>query len=404
MGECECSICAESLDGGRHRPVKCPSCGFLCGRCCLQRYFTDCTSLDCPACRRGFDRRFLHAAVTQQFLRVECRRIRCDQLRQEQRAKMSLTLPLAARERLRRDLRSVARELNSADSSTSVADLLHTQQGLRMRLREQTAQVGGRCPCAGVVMNGVCLMCRRPQCAKCGRQRSAGHRCSQEDVLSFKAISETAKPCPECRVPIFKLEGCDTMFCTHCHLTYSYRSDTPRLGSQHNPERHGAMFSGKLFIPRDLSPSDLPCGGLQQAWLAELSADGRRVFRLVGDCLTARYEYPLNEGDFSALRVRHILGDMSEVQMVATMYRKERLYLRNTELRLLYDAVTESLIALLLNLVHQLPRRPPAELDSDLLEQAGRVKSLFNREVGLLERVHQSRLRDYIDEDWQLCT
>lgn len=43
------------------------------------------------------------------------------------------------------------------------------------------------------------------------------------------------RPCPTCFVPIYKISGCDQMFCTECHAKFSWRTGKVVKGLFHNP-------------------------------------------------------------------------------------------------------------------------------------------------------------------------
>ena len=43
-----------------------------------------------------------------------------------------------------------------------------------------------------------------------------------------------SKPCPNCYIPIFKLSGCNQMFCTNCHVVFDWISLKIDKGPVHN--------------------------------------------------------------------------------------------------------------------------------------------------------------------------
>lgn len=56
------------------------------------------------------------------------------------------------------------------------------------------------------------------------RKLKKAHKCKQEDVDSVKEIRNCSRPCPNCKSRIFKIAGCDTMWCTRCNTGFNWRT------------------------------------------------------------------------------------------------------------------------------------------------------------------------------------
>jgi hypothetical protein len=84
------------------------------------------------------------------------------------------------------------------------------------------------CPvngCHGFVSESECNMCLSKICNDCHEPiKTTVHLCNPDTVSSIKAIFKEARPCPKCAALISKIEGCDQMFCTQCHTTYSWNT------------------------------------------------------------------------------------------------------------------------------------------------------------------------------------
>lgn len=96
-----------------------------------------------------------------------------------------------------------------------------------------------KCPiteCQGFVdMAYKCGMCEAKICKECHEVNdTATHVCDPEKVLSVKAIAKEAKPCPQCAALISKVDGCDQMWCTQCHVAFSWRTGAIET-HVHNP-------------------------------------------------------------------------------------------------------------------------------------------------------------------------
>ena len=72
---------------------------------------------------------------------------------------------------------------------------------------------------------------------------SAVHRCKPEDVKSRQNILKETVPCPKCHVPIFRVSGCNQMWCTQCFTPFDY--ETRKIiehGAIHNPHYFEHLF------------------------------------------------------------------------------------------------------------------------------------------------------------------
>ncbi len=111
----------------------------------------------------------------------------------------------------------------------------------------------GRCTakhCSGFIdKKGIgfvaCGLCSTEFCDKCHKEISNQHKCLQEDIDTVKELKDNTKACPKCAALIFKIAGCNQMFCTACTTTFNW--DTLEIVTRnfHNPHyiewrrRHG---------------------------------------------------------------------------------------------------------------------------------------------------------------------
>jgi uncharacterized Zn finger protein (UPF0148 family) len=61
------------------------------------------------------------------------------------------------------------------------------------------------------------------------------HTCKPEDVATAKMLAKDSKNCPKCGVCIFKIEGCNQMFCTHCNTAFCWKTLEIINRAIHNP-------------------------------------------------------------------------------------------------------------------------------------------------------------------------
>ena len=92
-----------------------------------------------------------------------------------------------------------------------------------------------KCPsdgCEGFLSSAwKCGVCDIWACAKCfeekGYEKDAEHTCKADDLASAELIKKETKGCPSCGTRIFKISGCDQMWCTACHIAFSWRTGPP---------------------------------------------------------------------------------------------------------------------------------------------------------------------------------
>lgn len=93
-------------------------------------------------------------------------------------------------------------------------------------------------------------------------RRPRGHVCDPNNVETANLLKKDSKPCPKCACIIFKISGCDQMFCTQCHTAFSWRTGAIETRVIHNPHYYQYLRdqSATGEIPRN--PLDNPCGDI----------------------------------------------------------------------------------------------------------------------------------------------
>jgi hypothetical protein len=137
-----------------------------------------------------------------------------------------------------------------------------------------------RCPaeeCRGFLSTSYkCGICEKHTCADCLEclgltddsgldALKAGHTCKPENVESAKAIKKETRPCPKCGARIFKIDGCDQMWCTvdGCSTAFSWNTGHVVTGRVHNPHYYEWLRRNGGGAEREVG--DIPCGGVPTA-------------------------------------------------------------------------------------------------------------------------------------------
>jgi len=298
----ECSICCERFNKSNHSKVKCGFCNFPQCTSCAERYILD-SSDDphCMNCKTGWDTAKLVENFTQKFVTKDLKTRRETLLFERERALMPATQAAAERVVKSRKAQQEITRLNTNIHDLSLSmQSIHVENGDNIKWYQDTMPIryeiakleadaryqaflvqeynnGPRrvdpikrfircCPatdCKGFLSTGwKCGLCGIKACANCHeiKNEDEDHVCLKENVESARLIEKDSRPCPKCAAMIFKIDGCDQMWCTQCQTTFSFRTGQVETGRTHNPHYYEYLRrQNNGVIPRE--PGDIVRGG-----------------------------------------------------------------------------------------------------------------------------------------------
>jgi hypothetical protein len=203
---------------------------------------------------------------------------------------------------------------------------------------------------------GVCEIYTCPDCRELkGQDRDTPHTCDQNTVATVRAMKKECRGCPECGTNIFKIEGCNQMFCTNCNTPFDWISGRKIVnGAIHNPhyfEYLRATNGG--VMPRN--PGDIPCiANLPNAW--EFDRQIVRRFTGMPSELTTFLYQSLNtithiqhveipnqtnhaqDMDNSEANVKYLKQDYTELRWKQVLQQREKRRIKRDEVRMRYEA------------------------------------------------------------------
>lgn len=182
----------------------------------------------------------------------------------------------------------------------------------------------GPCPekdCKGYLdQNYICGLCKKEACKSCRLSKHEG-LCDPNIVATLKMIDRETKRCPKCNIPIYRIEGCDQMWCTNCHTAFNWITGEIETGRMHNPHYYEWMRAkGGGRMPRE--PGDVRCGGpvlyrdvlqtLRRLGLQQYEELLAEIHSLIGDIRDVRLRRLAvvnNPDENRDLRINYLLGD-----------------------------------------------------------------------------------------------
>jgi hypothetical protein len=228
-----------------------------------------------PECRTQLPDTFLYENFPQNYMNGEYKRKRTEVLWQRELGMMDNTMPfvesrkvLDSLENNLQDLKNQERELKRKIEQQKL--LVNQQKTLYHRLETGKEQIKKekknfirKCTngdCRGFLnAQYKCELCDTVVCSKCFEPKHENHICNEDLVKTAELLRKDTKACPNCAEMIFKISGCDQMYCVTCHTAFSWKTGNIVTGVVHNPHYFEyRRQNGGL----NRQPGDIPCGGI----------------------------------------------------------------------------------------------------------------------------------------------
>ena len=294
-----CPICCHAITPRVRCAVQCPDCAAECCASCLKQYLVSIAAeARCMKCLRPFDFEFLSRHVSRNWLLGAYKGHRQTVLLEREKSLLPASQELVQNYKHAKRLRGEAREMRArrmamyqalAEMDVRIARTERVasrieDSGFQHRpadadageASEEDARERRRfvraCPaegCRGFLSTAwKCGTCDEWACKDCGEIKGADHACDPDVVRSHALIQKDSRPCPKCAAMIFKIDGCDQMWCTQCHVAFGWRTgELITRGPMHNPHMVEWLRQTRGELPRE--PGDVVCGGVPATWTVE---------------------------------------------------------------------------------------------------------------------------------------
>lgn len=373
-----CPICADHFTPVIRQAIACSFCAYSVCRPCVSRYLlSTINDPHCMNCKIEWNNDFIDKYLTKTFrtgdLKLHRRKVLIDRERSKlpsmqvfveaqkvmnecNRRKKEVFL----KQRALRFERKKAQEEFQTNSELSFKAYKEKMEEFDIKLGESreeyrniydTMRVANRvlsgkepievrhfvmkCPadeCRGFLSTAwKCGTCQKFFCSDChvekGGMRDEAHVCNEEAKATASLIQKETHPCPKCGVRIYKIDGCDQMWCVSCHTTFSWKTgQIEEANRTHNPHYYEYLRRNNGSVPREAG--DIPCGGLpgtnalhrklsgfKELQLGELTyiSNSHRCLMDLQDW-RLRHTYPIqqNENRNKHIDIRYLMGDVTE--------------------------------------------------------------------------------------------
>lgn len=269
-----------------------------------------------------------------------------------------------------------------------------------------------------------CGLCQSQLCIKCHVEvpsDSSGsriHECKESDIASVKEIKDSTKGCPKCHALIFKISGCDVMFCTACNTAFSWTSgailDARRV---HNPHlmaflnRGGTVGDPNAHAGLDVYGCD--SGNILRGYIRKLDTKDpnnehaqklRRVLNsanvLHGETQTINYRNTRARVDRALrdIRIQYLLGNIDKKRLQSDALKHEKEYEIQAEISNVYDMFIRGVLQICAPVMTEALTETLAK---GLIAQVSELIVFYHDSLdAILERFESKRKLLRIQDDW----
>jgi len=255
----ECIICTEKYNKTTRLDIKCLYCDFHSCRECCEKYILDQPIPKCmnPECGREWTRTFLRKVFTAKFVNKTYKTAREQILYEHELSLLPATQYLVEREiekeNILKEIKKLSDEQDEIRKKINSLYIKHSRVDTENNEETHNSHTLYVRKCSDPECRGFlttqwkCGVCSKWTCKTChdniGLDRNVEHTCDPNNVATAELIAKDTKPCPKCKINIFKIEGCDQMWCTQCNTAFSWRTGEISFDEIHNPHYFEWLYS-----------------------------------------------------------------------------------------------------------------------------------------------------------------
>ena len=334
MEHASCPVCTENYNNSTLKPVCCEygDCNFTICKTCVRTYLLSTTSFPhCMQCKKAWSEKFIVISLNRSFVTKEYKTHRRTLLLDREISKLPETMAFVATKTAIKEAQKIADQYNEVVRAKEKELMLELKimnnhlHELRLNVTalytnkptpEERRQFIMPCPvddCRGFLSSQhKCGLCSIYSCVHCnaviGHNKDDPHICNDDDVKSTELIKKETKPCPTCGTRIYKITGCDQMWCTGCHKAFSWKTGVVDTGRIHNPHFYQYQRENAENGVAPRVPGDGACNGLDLYYAVNHSI----VRKLPFDAAMPGNSIPLKP---LVIKLHRLIQDISEVRI-----------------------------------------------------------------------------------------
>lgn len=247
-----CNCCCLKYTTTIRKPVICMECEYTACRKCVRKYllnlhdFPRCMNNDCKI---QWNRKFIVDNLTQTWVNGPLKENISNILFNIEYSLLGQTQQVIEQMKMRESERESIKKFNKMINEKIIKIHNENSKEKIIKLRQEITEINDKkksikfpterpkflrkfikaCPnknCRSFLNEDYkCSQCNCVVCKDCNEIINCPfHECIKENIESTKLLKHDCRPCPTCASEIYKISGCDHMFCTQCKSSFSWKT------------------------------------------------------------------------------------------------------------------------------------------------------------------------------------
>lgn len=412
----ECSVCCSQ----KVKIIKCQYCEYVSCHDCNEKYILDSINKPhCMSCKKEFSNAFFYSNFSKAFITKRYKTHREKILFEKEKYLLPATQPeiekIFKKEKMREEIMNIRRLINELrkqeESIQYNINMMYIGGSIDEKSDEKKEVYICPCPkndCRGFLSSRYkCGICETQACAECREIKDEIHVCDPNILESVKEIKKSTRNCPNCKSLIFKISGCDQMYCTQCHIAFCWKTGKIEKGMIHNPHYFEYLRTNG-GIPRN--PHEERCGGLPPvmflqdrvfyvALLPHMVRFGN-VYKSVDSLLASIYRQvrhireveirnlptTMDNQSNMDLRIDYLLKNLTEEEFKIKLQRREKELNKKIE----YRDVLDMYVNVIQDLFYDLQQTKNAQ---KFIDEEDRVRKYVDDNISFINSKYDCKLR-----------
>jgi len=371
-------------------------------------------------CGKEWSRKFIRDSFPNVFINTKLKTHMSNVLLEQERALLPATQPLVEeqirKEKIKIETAEIDKKIHELNRQRTnlVSSLFHNNTNYA----KEHAKFIRACSdtnCRGFLSSqwkcGICEQWTCPDCHELkGPDKDVEHTCDPNNVETAKLLAKDTKSCPKCRTQIFKISGCDQMWCTQCHTAFSWKTGIIEKAI-HNPHyyewqrKNGglARAAGDVECGRELdhrtadainqlirtkhtnlitakTTASIP---IPPAQILADRLNIKRITDIIRNTIhLIRVELPTYQVNYVArnqnLRIQYLRNIITEEQFKENLQRNDKKHRKNTEIAQVFQLVNTAITDIIFRIINDLRTSEPNKYDLSAISEIDEIMKYCN--------------------------